>query len=359
MAFPRARAALRAPDVRRRGVDVERREGPVAEPQRRHDRVLDRPVDIEQFRRRMRYAVAKIPRLRQRVVPGLGRLSPPTWATDPEFDFDYHVRHLRLPAPGTRCASCYELATRFYEDPFDRTRPLWLFVVIDGLEGGRGALFCKIHHSITDGNGVVRLSELYMERERDADAAARRRPRRRRSPRRSPRSDGGRRREAATAPPTSCDAAGRSDRPRCGAARPASPGGPPARWRCGARIRSGLDDVGEEAVDGAALAVDQVRRRRRVPGGSPLWTQPLAAPPPRVAAGPPRRRRRPPARRSAARSTTSSWPAPSSVRSLYHDRRDVHGRGAEHLASWSAPGPTRPSAATRSRRRACRCPAAR
>jgi WS/DGAT/MGAT family acyltransferase len=133
--------------------------------------VLDRPIDFEQFRRRMRYAVAKIPRLRQRVVPGLGRLSPPLWASDPEFDFDYHVRHLRLPAPakgvdGLR--QLYDLSTRFYEDPFDRTRPLWLFVVLDGLEGGGGALFWKCHHSITDGFGLVRLSEMYMERAADA-----------------------------------------------------------------------------------------------------------------------------------------------------------------------------------------------
>ena len=97
--------------------------------------ILDRAVDREQFRRRMANAVAKVPRLREKVVSGLGRLSPPTWRTDPEFDFDYHVRHIRLPAPGTD-EQLYDLATRMYEDPFDRTRPLWLFVTIDGLERG-------------------------------------------------------------------------------------------------------------------------------------------------------------------------------------------------------------------------------
>jgi WS/DGAT/MGAT family acyltransferase len=125
--------------------------------------ILDRPIDWEQFCRRMRNATAKIPRLRQRVVPGLARLSPPTWMTDPEFDFDFHVRHIRLPPPGT-LRQFYDLATRFYEDPFDRTRPLWLFVAVDGLEGGKGGLFWKAHHSISDGIGMVRLSELYMER---------------------------------------------------------------------------------------------------------------------------------------------------------------------------------------------------
>jgi hypothetical protein len=41
-------------------------------------------------------------------------------------------------------------------------------VVIDGLPEGRGALFWKTHHSISDGIGMVRLSERFMERERRA-----------------------------------------------------------------------------------------------------------------------------------------------------------------------------------------------
>jgi WS/DGAT/MGAT family acyltransferase len=130
--------------------------------------ILDRPLDMDQLRHRMAVAVAKIPRLRERVVAGFGRLSPPTWSTDPEFDLDYHLRHISLPAPGTR-RQLYDLATQLYEDPFDRTRPLWSFAVIDGLAGGRGAVFTKMHHSITDGIGAIRLSERYMEAERDAD----------------------------------------------------------------------------------------------------------------------------------------------------------------------------------------------
>src|SRR3954454_13519624 len=53
--------------------------------------ILDRPVDIERMRAKIAYGLSRIPRLRERVVPGLGRMSPPVWATDPEFDLDYHV----------------------------------------------------------------------------------------------------------------------------------------------------------------------------------------------------------------------------------------------------------------------------
>ena len=47
--------------------------------------ILEKPLDLEVFRDRIRYAVSEVPRLRERVIPGFGRLSPPTWATDPKY----------------------------------------------------------------------------------------------------------------------------------------------------------------------------------------------------------------------------------------------------------------------------------
>jgi diacylglycerol O-acyltransferase / wax synthase len=132
--------------------------------------VCDRPPDVDDYRRRIAHAVVEIPRLRERVVPGTGPLSPPHWAPDPEFDLDYHVRHVALPAPGT-LRQLYDLVARLMQDPFDRTRPLWFFVIIDGLEDGRGAMFAKLHHTIADGHAALRLAELYLTLERDAPPA--------------------------------------------------------------------------------------------------------------------------------------------------------------------------------------------
>ena len=53
-------------------------------------------------------------------------------------------------------------------DPFERTRPLWLFVIIEGLADGRAALFQKMHHTITDGEGGIRLAEKFTDLEREA-----------------------------------------------------------------------------------------------------------------------------------------------------------------------------------------------
>lgn len=128
---------------------------------------LDCPPDVERLRRRLLRMVERIPRLHQRVVPALGRLAPPEWQDDPDFDIDYHVRHLALPAPGTDRA-LLDLAIRIVHDPFDRTRPLWEFVIVDGLEGGRAAMIQKMHHTITDGEGGIRMSEQFIDIVRDA-----------------------------------------------------------------------------------------------------------------------------------------------------------------------------------------------
>ena len=124
--------------------------------------ILDAPIDKAYFERTMRRAVVKMPRLYERVVPALGRLAPPAWVPDPEFDLDAHVRHLRLEKPGTE-RQLYDLAAQLYQEPLDRTRPLWRFVLIEGLKGGRSAIWSIVHHSVSDGIGQLRMAEMYQQ----------------------------------------------------------------------------------------------------------------------------------------------------------------------------------------------------
>nr|WHV03901.1 putative wax ester synthase/acyl-CoA:diacylglycerol acyltransferase [uncultured bacterium] len=129
--------------------------------------IYDRPLDIDLFRRSMRHAVAEVPRLRQRVAPGLGPLSTPRWVYDHEFDLDWHVRHIGAPGGGS-LRDLLDYFTPWLQDPYDRTRPLWAYVVVDGLADGRGALLTKVHHAVGDGESVVKMSLAYTGRERDA-----------------------------------------------------------------------------------------------------------------------------------------------------------------------------------------------
>jgi WS/DGAT/MGAT family acyltransferase len=129
---------------------------------------LERLPDLARFRRRMLAAVAQIPRLRQRVVGMPGGLGPPAWVDDASFDLDYHVRHLGLPAPGTR-RQLLDLASVLHEEAFDPDRPLWQFTIVEGLEGGEAALLAKMHHTISDGVGAIRLSAMFIDAEPDPE----------------------------------------------------------------------------------------------------------------------------------------------------------------------------------------------
>ena len=128
--------------------------------------VFDRPVDRKKFRARMERAVMAVPRLRQKVVPSPARLAPPEWRDDPLFDLDHHLRWVDLGGTADMDDLLHLVAT-LSRQPFDRTRPLWEFVVVEGLADGRGAMVQRLHHTITDGEGGIRLSVQFLDFERD------------------------------------------------------------------------------------------------------------------------------------------------------------------------------------------------
>lgn len=128
--------------------------------------ILDRPPDMDLLYARMERTSMLFPRLRRRVQLPPGNIGNPTWVDDPGFDIRHHVRQMALPAPGTM-RQLQDLVTLLIADPFDRSRPLWQFIVIDGLEGGRSAMVLKLHHTVTDGEGGVELSLQYLDLERE------------------------------------------------------------------------------------------------------------------------------------------------------------------------------------------------
>lgn len=128
-------------------------------------------------------ALAGVPRLRQRVVEAPGELGLPEWIEDPHLDFDYHVRRVSLPAPGSQRA-LLDLAAALFATPLDRQRPLWEATWIDGVEGGRTACLLKLHHSVVDGVGSIAILDALTAPPGRGARRARRAPRR--SPPRPP-----------------------------------------------------------------------------------------------------------------------------------------------------------------------------
>lgn len=130
--------------------------------------LLDRAPDWEQLQQRMALAVQHVPRLGERVAGGRP-VGSPRWEHDPHFDLSYHLRRLRL-APPAGLEDLLSIASTAAMAGFDRQRPLWEFVVVEGLEGGRAALVQKFHHSLTDGVGGLRLAARLFDLERVAPA---------------------------------------------------------------------------------------------------------------------------------------------------------------------------------------------
>jgi diacylglycerol O-acyltransferase / wax synthase len=87
----------------------------------------------------------------------------PYWIEDPDFDLEFHVRHIALPKPGDWRQLCIQVA-RLHARPLDRGKPLWEMYVIEGLDGvedmptGSFALFTKIHHAAIDGVSGVEMT---------------------------------------------------------------------------------------------------------------------------------------------------------------------------------------------------------
>ncbi len=84
----------------------------------------------------------------------------PVWIDD-AVDLDFHVRRIDLPAPAS-ARQLQDCAAELHAQLLDRSRPLWMLYVFEGLEGGRKGYYIKIHHSLLDGQaGVVLAAVLF------------------------------------------------------------------------------------------------------------------------------------------------------------------------------------------------------
>ncbi|MDT7745506.1 MAG: diacylglycerol O-acyltransferase / wax synthase [Actinomycetota bacterium] len=114
------------------------------------------------------WATRMVPRFRDRVVePPLG-LGTPVWAPDPDFDLSRHLHRFSL-AEGDGWPEVLAAAERLAASPFDRHRPPWEALLIEGLPDGKAAYLLKLHHVTTDGLGSVALFSGLLNRRRETD----------------------------------------------------------------------------------------------------------------------------------------------------------------------------------------------
>ena len=99
---------------------------------------------------------------RRRLTDLPGGLHRPYWVDDPNFDLEYHVRHIGLPQPGDWRQLCIQVA-RLHARQIDLRRPPWEITVIEGLNSvpgvptGSFAMALKLHHCAVDGMASVQM----------------------------------------------------------------------------------------------------------------------------------------------------------------------------------------------------------
>jgi WS/DGAT/MGAT family acyltransferase len=118
------------------------------------------PLDPVELRHRVDRASRVVPRLRQRVISDARSIASPRWSLDPDFRLSAHLRTLRLADADD--VALAEVVRDLVIQPFDRSRPLWEFTHVSGLEGGGEALLLKSHHAVSDGvGGIEMMLELF------------------------------------------------------------------------------------------------------------------------------------------------------------------------------------------------------
>lgn len=103
------------------------------------ERMLEHPVKAP-FDYRLKLATTALPS-----VESVTGVDPAT-----------HVQRITLRGKAT-LHELFDKVTELQAQLLDRSKPLWALYVIDGLEGGRVALYGKVHHGIIDGRGLVNV----------------------------------------------------------------------------------------------------------------------------------------------------------------------------------------------------------
>ena len=116
----------------------------------------DGEFDFEAFRQTFRRRLHLLEPLRYKLVDIPFRLHHPMWLENCDVDLDYHLRRVRVPAPGGR-RELDQVIGEIASTQLDRSRPLWEFYFAEGMAGRRFAIIGKLHHALADGVASANL----------------------------------------------------------------------------------------------------------------------------------------------------------------------------------------------------------
>lgn len=125
---------------------------------------------VEDVRRHIARRLHLAPVFRRRLLDMPLTLANPVWIEDDDVDLDYHIRGAVLAPPGSR-EQLDKLVGQLHSSLIDRSRPLWEFHVIEGVQvppdatpGARHVgFYAKVHHASLDGASAVVLANAMLD----------------------------------------------------------------------------------------------------------------------------------------------------------------------------------------------------
>lgn len=123
---------------------------------------FDGEFGFEFFRTELRRRLHLLEPLRYKLVGTPMKLHHPMWVETPEIDLNYHLRRVRVRAPGGRL-ELDELIGDLASTPLDRRHPLWEMYFVEGMAERRFAVIGKIHHALADGVASANLMAKMMD----------------------------------------------------------------------------------------------------------------------------------------------------------------------------------------------------
>lgn len=130
--------------------------------------VIEGSLEFEKFKETIASRMHLIPKLRKRLLFVPFSIDYPYFADDPYFDLDLHMHRVALPQPGG-WKELRAIASQIFSEPLDRSRPLWSFTFVEGLDSipqvpkGSVAIISKIHHVAIDGMAGASLLSLVFD----------------------------------------------------------------------------------------------------------------------------------------------------------------------------------------------------
>lgn len=124
--------------------------------------VLDSAPSLEALEERFAAVIKRSPRLQLRPGGESFGHATPSWLEDDAPGASRHLRSAAVSRPGT-LRQVLDLVSLIEAVPFDPDHAPWDGTLIEGLEGGRAALYLRAHHVVSDGLAGLRITGRFFD----------------------------------------------------------------------------------------------------------------------------------------------------------------------------------------------------